>query len=573
MRTLKKQNDSKHIDKIKNNFFVFDTETTKLEPMKKNFVFCVLYGYNFTKVFKTQKEFLTEIQKPKYKKKYIFAHNAEFDLTVIFGNIYKHCDNSAVFNGRFISADYNGVKFADSLNIYEASVKKIGEITGLQKIENEKVKKGGLTKKNLTQSDIDYCIRDCQIIFDALLKIFEYVGCIKLTLSSLSLYNFRNKFLTENIMFSDLVDEFYNSYYGGRTEVFKLGKCNAEVFDINSLYPFVMQKMFFPDIRNLKKETKVDIKYLLYCIKYHEGLAKVTIEHKYNYFGFLPYKDEKLLFPVGKFTGIWNFNEIRFALKHEVIEIKDVDYIVYSNPVSSPFTDFVNEHYNKRLNAKNDLDAWIEKYTLNKLYGRFAMRMKYETTYYENIPYELIEELEKTEKYHILKTFSEKRPDCFLITENEKFKNSFFSIPAWSSYITSQARIVLLSALLENEDSVLYCDTDSLFCASGFVGRIDKDIGCFKKEPKQILEIRGLKNYVYKDLKTDEVKESIKGINKNAIKLSEGRYLIKKYYKTKESLRRSKDAGKSFEMIKELRHEYDKRVVNKSNGQTKPIKL
>jgi len=573
MRTLKRQNDSKKIDKIKNNFFVFDTETTKLEPLKKNFVFCVLYGYNFYKVFKTQKDFLKEIAKPKYKKKYIFAHNAEFDLTVIFGNIYKNCDNSAIFNGRFISANYNGVTFADSLNIYEASVKKIGEITGLKKLENEKVKTEGLTKKNITPEDIEYCIRDCQIIFDALLKIFEYVGCIKLTLSSLSLYNFRNKYLTENIVFSELVDEFYNSYYGGRTEVFKVGKCEAEVFDINSLYPDVMRNTVFPDVRNLKKETKIDVKYLLYCIKYYEGCAKVTIEHKENYFGFLPYKDEKLLFPVGTFTGVWNFNELRFCMANNVINILHCDYIVYGNPVQSPFIKFVDEHYNKRINATNELDAWIEKYTLNKLYGRFAMRMKYQTTYYEQIPYDLINELELTEKYHILKTFSELRPDCFLITQNEKFKNSFFSIPAWSSYITSEARIKLLKALIQNKDSVLYCDTDSLFCSSGFVGDVGKGLGQFKKEDKKVLEICGLKNYVYKDLKTGEIKESIKGVNRNAEKLSPGRYKIKKYFKTKESLRRNTEAGKSFEMIKELKHIYDKRVVNKSNGTTKPIKL
>jgi hypothetical protein len=574
MRQLRKQSNSKSIDKIKNNFFVFDTETTKLEPIKENFVFCVLYGYNFQKVFNSQDEFIKEISKEKYSKKYIFAHNAEFDLLVTFGNIYKNLDNSAVFNGKFISAKFKNLTFADSLNIFPASVEKIGIAVGLEKLENKKVKTEGLTKDNKTESDIKYCIRDCEIVFNALLKIFEYVGAIKLTLSSLSLYNFRNKFLVDNIVFSDLVDEFYESYYGGRTEVFKLGKTESKVYDINSLYPFVMYKMMFPDVRTLKKFSKVDVKYFLHILKYNEGLAKITINHKDSYFGFLPFKADKLLFPIGKFTGIWNFNEIRFALEKNIIEILNVDYVVYSSPIKSPFTEFVDYHYTKRLQTTNELDKLIEKLLQNSLYGRFAMRMKYNTSYYEDIPYELIEELSKTEKFYSLKTFSESRPDCFLITENEKFKNSFFAIPTLSSYITSEARIVLLKSLLSNQNNkIVYCDTDSIFLEGSFIGNISNDIGSFKLEDKKVIEINGLKNYIYQDLKTGETHETIKGVSKRSIKIDSNKYKTQKYYKTKESLRRNKQAGESYEEIKELTHIYDKRIINKSTGETKPIKL
>lgn len=573
MRHLKRQPDQKRIEKIKNDFFVLDTETTKLEPLKENFVFGVLYGFNYQKIFYTIEEFLTEIKKKKFSKKYIFAHNAEFDLLVLFGNLYKYMDQSAVFNGKFISAKYDNITFADSLNIFPASVEKIGQTVGLKKLNNEKVKSEGLTKDNITSEDIEYCIRDCEIVFDALLKIFEYVGCIKLTLSSLSLYNFRNKFLENDIIFSELVDEFYNSYYGGRTEVFKLGNCfPTNVFDINSIYPYVMSYMKFPDIRTLKKEIKIDLKYFDYVLKNYEGCAKVSIEHFNHYFGFLPFKTDKLLFPIGKFTGTWNFNELRYAIKNNIIKVLQVHEIVYSNPVKSPFTKFVEYHYNKRLQAENELEKLIEKLLQNSLYGRFAMRMKYTTTYYEDIPFELVDELDKTEKFYSLKVFSELRNDCFLITENEKMKNSFFSIPTFSSYITSEARIVLLKSLLENDyNKIVYCDTDSVFLQGNFNGIINTNIGSFKKEEKTIKEIRGLKNYVYIDSEGKE-KETIKGVSKRAEKIGENRYRITKYYKTKEGLRRNKEAGKSFEMIKELRHIYDKRIIL-LNGDTKPIKL
>jgi len=201
--------------------------------------------------------------------------------------------------------------------------------------------------------------------------------------------------------------------------------------------------------------------------------------------------------------------------------------------------------------------------------------MKYETTYYDTIPFDIIEELEKTEQFHILKTFSEVRDDCFLITENEKFVNSFFAIPTFSSYITSEARILLLTGLLDNEKNskILYCDTDSIFLEGKFTGQISDILGNWKLEEKNILNIRGLKNYVFIDEHGKTI-EAIKGVSRNAVKskTEKNTYKWKKYYKTKEALRRNKEAGESYKVKKTLSGIYDKREVLK-NGETKPIKL
>ncbi|HUS49606.1 MAG TPA: DNA polymerase [Candidatus Paceibacterota bacterium] len=575
MRYLKKVRNKKRIEDIKNDFFVFDVETTKLEPIEKNFVFGVIYGYKFKKVIYSVENFKKEFNHSRYKGKIIFAHNAEFDLLTIFGNIYDCLDNKAIFNGKFISAKLNKVTFADSLNIFPFSLKKIGETIGIKKFENEKISGEKLTTKNITSQDIRYCTRDCKIIFNALLGIFESIGVIKITLASLSMYHFRNQFLTENITFSELTDEFYESYYGGRTEVFKLGKCKAKCYDINQLYSHIMSYLKFPDIRVLKKETKVDVKYLMYCLKYYEGLAKIKVKHKEVYFGFLPYRTDKLLFPVGIYTTIINFNEIRFALKYEAIEILECEYIVYAPSMETPFKEFIKYHYDNRLLAiseKDDLKNFIHKYIPHSLYGRWAMRMKYETTYYNMIPYEIIEELEKTEKFHILKTFSEVREDCFLITENEKFINSFFAVPTFSSYITSEARIILLKGLLDNEkNGVLYCDTDSIFIEQSFTGKISNLLGDWKLEEKNITEIRGLKNYVYINEK-GETLEAIKGVSKNAKKVGKNIYESKQYFKTKESLRRNVEAGTEKTVRKKISGKYDKRIVLK-DGNTKSIEL
>lgn len=578
MRRLRCSKQKMDISKIKYDFYVFDVETTKLEPMPKNFVFGVIYGFNYCKVLYSIDEFKKEFEHDRFRNKMLYAHNAEFDLTTIFGNIITEIDNQAIFNGKFISAKYQDITFADSMNIYPAALSKIGELLGIPKLENTKVSGEGLTIDNMNLTDIKYCKRDCKIIYYALLRIFETIGQIKLTLPSLAMFYFRNKYLPEDIFFSELVDEFFDSYYGGRTEAFKIGKIdNAKVFDINSLYPYAMITAKFPDIKRLKKETKLDVKYLLFLIKNYEGLAKITVRHKETYFGYLPIrmklnKIEKLVFPVGKFNTIINFNELRFALKQEVIEILSVDYAIYSAPMKNPFISYIAELYEKRKAAQNELDKNIYKLLMNSLYGRFGMRMKHLTTYFDELPIDIIRELQDIDKYYELHTFNEQRTDCYLITENEKYLNSWFSIPCFSSYITSEARIILLKNLIANEkNNIVYCDTDSIFLTGNFFGNVSDELGCFKIEPKTITEINGLKNYTYVD-ETGKETVVIKGISRNSVKESEGKYRIKKYYKTKESLRQNKEAGQQHFIIKELKHIYDKRTII-LNGETKPIIL
>jgi hypothetical protein len=578
MRRLRCSKQKMNIDRIKYDFYVFDVETTKLEPMAKNFVFGVIYGFNYSKVIYSIEDFIKEFESDRFKNKYLYAHNAEFDLMTIFGNIITEIDNEAIFNNKFISAKYKELIFADSMNIYPASVAAIGELLGIPKLENVKVSGEKLTKNNIDLDDIKYCKRDCKIVYYALLRIFETIGAIKLTLPSLAMFYFRNKYMPEDIFFSELVDEFFDSYYGGRTEAFKIGAIqNGKVFDINSLYPFAMITTKFPDVKRLKKTVNIDVKYLLYLIKNYEGMAKVKVHHKEHYFGFLPVrmllnKSEKLVFPVGTFESTLNFNELRFALKHGVIEILSVEYAIYAAPMKNPFIEFINDLYEKRKNATNEIDKNIFKLLMNSLYGRFGMKLKYATAYHHEIPVQIIRELQNENKYYELQTFNEERTDCYLITENEKHLNGWFSIPCFSSYITSEARIILLKGLLNNENnSVVYCDTDSIFIEHDFVGVVTSNLGDFKEEKKTIIEVSGLKNYKYID-ETGKERIVIKGISRNATKEGEGKYSIPKYYKTKQSLRQDKEAGESFIMHKELKHKYDKRIIL-NNGNTKPIKL
>jgi hypothetical protein len=582
---FKKDFSNVNIDKLKYRFFVFDTETTALEPMSKNFVFGVIYGFRFKKVIYSVEEFKEEFKDPRYKGKYIFAHNAEFDLMTLYGNIYQNLDRSAVFNGGFIMAQRGGVMFADSMNIFpRMSVKKIGQMIGLEKLDNLKVRSEGLTRDNITPQDIEYCTRDCQIIFKALLQIFKNIGNIKVTLSSLAMWDYRHNYLKESFIFPDLVYDFFGSYFGGRCEAFKVGTVNARVFDINSMYPYAMKYILFPDPRHLKRIEAPGVNLLIRLLRHYEGMAKIKVRHKKTFFGYLPCKIkigsfEKLIFPIGEFETTVNFNELRFALYSGVIEILSCDFIVYGLPVESPFTDYVNDIYRKKEMAKDLMSRTIYKLRLNSLYGKFGQTLKYKSTYYETFPIDEVLKLTAEKKYFDIKPFSTSRDDCFLITEIPKSKNGFYSVPLYSSYITSEARIYLLKHFIMNDPTKLvYSDTDSIFIEGELTGVMGTELGEFKEENKNVIQVNGLKNYVYINEKNEKI-QVLKGVEIGSQQTfydtnpnENPTYSIKKYYKTLQSLRQSRPAGESFTMTKSLRHKYDKRIVLET-GETLPVEI
>jgi hypothetical protein len=187
-----------------------------------------------------------------------------------------------------------------------------------------------------------------------------------------------------------------------------------------------------------------------------------------------------------------------------------------------------------------------------------------------NKEYELIEKYKASGQLKKLSLFNEFRNDCFLELSSSSSKYLYNTIPLFSSYITSYARIQLMQNLLKYENNKpVYCDTDSIFFEIDPQIKNSNDLGEWKKENKNIFEIIGLKNYSY--ICNDEIKSKIKGIPKSAIKEGE----IYTYYnllKTKESLRRNINAGTYVKRQKQNTGKYNKRKVN-PDGTTEPIRL
>lgn len=605
MKILNKLDKVKNFDKLRKKFFVFDCETYSSDARPEGFAFCCMYGFNYKKVFHTIKDFQDEIFSGAFKNKYIFCHWAEFDLNVIFGNIKKGLDRSSVFNGsNFIIAQKDNVLFADSLNIYKTSVSKIGEIIGITK-KDMNTQFGQNKKFAYGEKEIDYCYTDCEIVWLALEKLFLMVQSVRPTLASLSLLYYRRFYQPFHFAYNEISLRFFESYYGGRVEAFKLGTTYSSKYDINSMYPYTMTYAQFPNPKFVKISDTNNVRGLMSDLKYYEGQATIKVKHKKVNFGFLPVKkDGKLIFPVGEFSGTWCFPEIRFALKEKVIEILEVKEVLISYPMESPFKKFANEVYQQRLKAdgieKNNL-----KLILTSLYGKFGQREKFKEIYFEQIPFDFIDLLTEKNIAYELKMFNKKRIDCYIhiftpvkinkdftqITVDEKgFETKIHSIPVFCSYITSLARVYLLENILKYQNnSVTYTDTDCICLEKEIFIPTSLELGAFKKELDYLIEIRGNKNYTEVLNGVENIK--IKGIPKKCTKLDENSneykeiikernlinnklpiYKFNTIVKTKKSIRQQKDAGVWEKQIKVISNEYTKRTQGK-NGKTVPLLL
>jgi hypothetical protein len=643
LKILNKLEKVKNIERVKSKFFVFDCETWAREARPENFAFGCLYGYNYKKVFHSIEDFKNEIFSPEFKNKYIFVHFAEFDLNVLFGNIKTGLDREAIFNGStFIMASHPATRlqnldsetlkkkgkvyFADSLNIYKTSVLKIGEMLGYPKLEmNKNFGQGKVFK--ITDKEIEYCLRDCEIVWLALEKIFLEVQSVRPTVASLSMLYFRRFYQMYHIAYNSKVIDFFDSYYGGRVEAFKLGKTNSYKYDINSMYPFIGSQAVFPNPKFIRISPSSDLEGLLYDMKYYEGQAEIEIYHKKGNFGYLPLKHNgKLIFPTGVFSGCWCFPEIRFALKMGVIEILKVNKVLISQKQKTPFKDFYNDLYKKRLNASGIMKD-VLKLISNGNYGKWAQKEKHREIYYDSIPFELVESLQKQGIPYELKMFNSVRMDCYLIIYNpasaiavkdgyvvtfsngqtaiikdekiysrRELKNlvdtpKIHTIPVYSSYITSLARVYLLQNILKYQDkTVTYTDTDCICIEKPVETEDSMQLGKFKREKEILIEIRGNKNYTqftpesHKDGVTvpEKTDIKIKGIPKKAIDISHtfdiqtrvlnktGSWEFENFVKTKTAIRTQQKSGTIKIFKKHLSGKYDKRKIKKT-GFTSPI--
>jgi len=510
---------------------------------------------------------------------YIFAHNWGFDGPVL--DLFRILPEQGwELTGAVADAppliltykkDRMTIKIVDTLNIWRTSLDEIGKSIGLRKLKMPDYKS--------SQKRWDaYGRRDVKVIQRACLAWFKFLrdndlGSFQMTLASQSFTAFRHRFMPAKI-FIDNDEETLgiarDSYVGGRTDCFRIGKYTGEFYyiDVNSMYPSVMRKNKYP-IKLVGHYRNIDDREVNEWLKDDCMVVQCTVETDEPIYPVV--RDGRLIFPVGRFDITLATPEFKYAWEHNHVVSIDTVTLYESAEL---FTDFIDTLYNLRLEAKHKGDALnthLYKILMNSLYGKFGQRGR---KFKDIGPYDP-EVIEVWRDYDAdTKTWTDYRAFGGLLQEWVEEGESYNSFPAIASHVTSYARMVLWEAIKSaGVDNCYYCDTDSLVVnAEGYklLSRLinPDQIGKWTLERTlSRLELYGPKDYVFDDTRRT------KGVRASADWLSQSTVEQDAFVGLKGLLRSgSLDAPIVHKIQKTLKREYLKGVVN-SDGTVSPFRL
>nr|CAD1835852.1 unnamed protein product [Ananas comosus var. bracteatus] len=315
----------------------------------------------------------------------------------------------------------------------------------LRYISSTKGPKGSIPHEDLDVSDlraksedlINYLRQDILILGGVMLKLKKLIGLsIRLILRARLLW--------------------------GHVDVYKPYGENLYYYDVNSLYPYIMKSYPMPcgvPVWHNNLECQ-DLDNLFGFIEAYV-VCPASISHP-----FLPYKDKfgTLIFPTGKFIGIFYSEELKFArdLGYHIIPLRGILF----EAMSSPFEGIISDLYESRLEAKKRGDepmTFIYKILMNSLYGRFGMNP--ESTVTEICNQKRYEELMKMDNFQSAEMLTENYYIVNYITnssfaEDDNWKAPKMSAVQLAAAVTACARIHMYPYI--SRPDCYYTDTDSV---------------------------------------------------------------------------------------------------------------
>ena len=450
----------------------------------------VYYG----RTWKELKLFMDRLELTSNKKKIIYVHNLSFEFQFI-QSVFKISKVFARKSRRLMKCelqDYN-VEFRCSLYLSGIKLEKLPEIYGLPDIKltgNLDYSKIRTSKTQLTKVELDYCEHDCLVLYEYICKesdIYGDVFKIPLTNTGKVRRELQNLVMKDEsyreivakainikpLVYNLLVDSFAGGYthanYMYSDEVLK----NIDSYDETSAYPYVMVTEKFP----MSKFIPCKIKSVTDLLPNFAYLIKV----KFNHIRCKYYNNFISASKCEKISGSRIDNGRIIEAKEIIISLTDIDFRLFCDTydiesyeilssyyalksyLPKKFIKFILEKYKNKTIYKGDnehqLEYNLEKSKFNSLYGMTVTNLIRDEVEYDNVNGWFEKKLDDSQIYDKL------------LAELSK---SFLSF-AWGVWVTAYARDNLLRRVIDLDEYVVYCDTDSIKCVSGYNKRIFED--------------------------------------------------------------------------------------------------
>lgn len=432
-------------------------------------------------------------------------NNSNFDNKFIYLRLYKEDNNS-----EFLMSDnaikkitYNNITFYD-LNILYASGSLNKLCKDLKLGQKEDFDVSSINSNNfqdMKDTVISYCMKDAELTYKlALDHLSNSVGIINnkpynisecITVGSSAKKLFQQVYLDDVLVSSpnDVLHDEKQSYYGGRTSIFKQefkstnNNDKLHYIDLNSSYTKAMvYNMPHKYLRSVNEVSKFNINNvreiintrLYYISSYHytgsnPHIINNLVERDVNgeLITFKNYTKPSIHWGVELSEAVMNGFEINTTKFHEYIE-------------KSTFKNFAEHMYQQRLIAKDNGNASKVKFYKNmpnNLFGKFSQG-QYGKTMIVNDFNEVYKHMDN------ISNFTELGNGLTMI-ELKADKQAINGLVRFSSYITAVGR-VQLSRCMRNigHSHIYYCATDSIFTDKmpdvEFLS--EKELGKFKVE-------------------------------------------------------------------------------------------
>lgn len=397
--------------------------------------------------FRDVDSFLCHILQERYRSWRWFAHfGGRYDLNFVFDHIRKRTDLKVEFYCAGSMVIHLTIKqgrrtayFCDSFRLLPASLR---DLTRAFNVQHQKTDIDFQAMK-YNKEMLEYNEQDCIGLYEVLHSFFEQTGIRSETFATHALRYWRKEFLKETIWKPhDNVSDFVRrGLHGGHVEVLKRSG-HLKAYDVNSMYPFVMQ---YP----------VPVQYIAESKRLLEtfyGFVDAIVHVPDMYIPPLPYKMEKLFFPVGRLRAVWT-NEELIEAESRGAKIQRIMKAYYFQ-TSTIFKEYVDKLYLLKKTATEPTRT-IAKYLLNSLFGKFGQHPEKKVY--------VTEDTAPAGSFPIVHPTTGIASGFAYYTRRSR---SAYLLPHISAAITSKARIVLLNHL---NDHSFYCDTDSIFTTQDMI--------------------------------------------------------------------------------------------------------
>lgn len=443
----------------------------------------VYYGRTWNEL----SQFLTLIESYSPKKKIIFVHNLSFEFQFLRTQ-FKIKSVTSRKSRKVMQAeleDYN-ITFRCSLYMTNCSLEHLPKLFNLpvaKKVGDLDYAKLRHSKTELTEKELGYCEYDCLVVYEYIkmeLQTYKRVDRIPLTSTGQVRRELHEK-LDKDRKYRHEVQDMYNikpSVYNLLVQAFAGGYTHAnyiyadevlkdiDSYDETSAYPYVMCTEKFPSsiFTECKIKTVDDMlpsmAYLL-KIKFHNIKCKYfnnfisaskclnIKKHRIDNGRIIEAEEIEIVltdvdfkFIVDTYNIEWYEIESAYCSTYKYLPIKFINFILDK---------YVNKTQFKGVSSK-ELEYAKEKSKFNSLYGMTVTNMIRDEVDYDNTFGWNERELTNTEIYDKL------------TDEKEKGFLNF----AWGVWVTAYARNNLLRRVIDLDDKVVYCDTDSIKVYAGY---------------------------------------------------------------------------------------------------------